>query len=85
MARVYGCPFGSAQMMDKRTKEIQTLVPPEKLLLFQVQEGWEPLCTFLGVPIPDVPFPHKNEKGAPSSLYFLPAGLPDRSRSLIYI
>lgn len=38
-------------------------VPPEKLLIFDVREGWAPLCEFLGVPIPDVPFPHKNRRG----------------------
>ncbi|XP_039257798.1 uncharacterized protein LOC120334362 [Styela clava] len=37
--------------------------PPEKLLVYNFHEGWEPLCKFLGVPVPDVPFPHKN-KGA---------------------
>ncbi|XP_039264768.2 uncharacterized protein LOC120340550 [Styela clava] len=37
--------------------------PPEKLLVYNYNQGWEPLCEFLGVPVPDVPFPHKN-KGA---------------------
>ncbi|KAL8276196.1 hypothetical protein RQP46_011408 [Phenoliferia psychrophenolica] len=62
MARVYGCPFGSAEMMEKRTAEIKAAIPAERLLIFRVEEGWEPLCTFLGVPIPDVPFPRKNDK-----------------------
>ena len=31
----------------------------EKLLWFDVREGWEPLCEFLGVDVPDVPFPHE--------------------------
>ncbi len=35
--------------------------PPEKLLVFEVSEGWEPLCRFLGKPIPDVPFPRIND------------------------
>ena len=26
-------------------------------------DGWGPLCEFLGVPVPDTPFPHKNKKG----------------------
>ncbi|MEZ4619893.1 MAG: sulfotransferase [Caldilineaceae bacterium] len=42
---------------------VQAHVPPERLLVFQVQEGWEPLCTFLGVPVPDEPFPHMNKRG----------------------
>lgn len=46
-------------------KEIHTLhrgrvertVPREKLLVFNVEEGWGPLCRFLGVEVPDLPFP----------------------------
>lgn len=32
----------------------------ERLLVFDVAEGWGPLCAFLGVPVPDEPFPHRN-------------------------
>ncbi|XP_039273060.2 uncharacterized protein LOC120347220 isoform X1 [Styela clava] len=35
--------------------------PSEKLLILKCAEGWEPLCEFLGVPIPDKPFPHVNK------------------------
>jgi hypothetical protein len=35
--------------------------PKDKLLVFQVEQGWEPLCNFLGCPIPDVPFPRVND------------------------
>ncbi len=34
-----------------------------RLLVFDVAEGWAPLCGFLGVPVPDEPFPHRNERG----------------------
>lgn len=37
-------------------------IPPERLLVFDVRQGWKPLCTFLGVPIPDTPFPRTNNK-----------------------
>nr|XP_039264174.1 uncharacterized protein LOC120339989 [Styela clava] len=37
--------------------------PPDKLLVYKVTEGWDPLCKFLGVPIPDETFPHKNKAG----------------------
>lgn len=36
-------------------------MPKEKLLEYQLGSGWEPLCEFLGKPVPDVPFPHLNE------------------------
>lgn len=37
-------------------------VPKERLLQFEVKEGWEPLCIFLGKPVPDEPFPRVNER-----------------------
>lgn len=41
---------------------IRGLVPKERLLEWNVQEGWEPLCQFLDKDIPDEPFPHVNTK-----------------------
>lgn len=35
--------------------------PKDNLLVINYAEGWEPLCKFLGCPVPDVPFPHKNK------------------------
>lgn len=34
---------------------------PDRLLEYKLGSGWEPLCKFLGKPVPDVPFPHVNE------------------------
>lgn len=39
---------------------IRGLVPKERLLEWSVEDGWEPLCRFLGKPIPEEPFPHVN-------------------------
>jgi hypothetical protein len=36
-------------------------VPPERLLIYEVGQGWGPLCAFLGVPEPDEPFPRLND------------------------
>ena len=44
----------------RRTEEVRAALPPERLLVFDVAEGWGPLCRFLGVPKPDAPFPHHN-------------------------
>lgn len=35
--------------------------PKDKFFVFNIKEGWEPLCKFLELPIPDTPFPHKNK------------------------
>ncbi|XP_076802323.1 uncharacterized protein LOC143446542 [Clavelina lepadiformis] len=37
--------------------------PKDKLLVYDVKLGWEPLCTLLGKSIPDKSFPHVNAKG----------------------
>lgn len=37
--------------------------PKDKLLVYNVKEGWEPLCKFLDIEVPSTPFPHENVKG----------------------
>ena len=46
----------------RRNEEIEIAVPPERLLVYQVSEGWEPLCKFLGTSIPAEHFPKANTK-----------------------
>jgi hypothetical protein len=41
--------------------EVKRVVPTDKLLVFEVREGWAPLCAFLDVPVPDEPFPRVND------------------------
>ena len=36
-------------------------VPASRLLVWQVKEGWGPLCNFLGLPVPEEPFPNVND------------------------
>ena len=38
--------------------------PKDKLLVFNVEQGWEPLCKFLEKDLPDKPFPWKNKNGS---------------------
>lgn len=37
-------------------------VPPERLLVHHLGDGWEPLCRHLGVPVPDQPYPNRNSR-----------------------
>ncbi|MFD0776371.1 sulfotransferase family protein [Streptomonospora algeriensis] len=39
-------------------------VPADRLLVYELGQGWEPLCGFLGAAVPDTPFPHLNETDA---------------------
>lgn len=53
--------------------EVKATIPAERLLVMQVADGWAPLCEFLGVPVPDVPFPRSNDRASFGKL--LEAGL----------
>lgn len=48
-------------VFQRNTNLVKASVAPERLLVFQATDGWEPLCEFLGVPVPDGPYPHVNE------------------------
>jgi hypothetical protein len=49
------------EVFERHNEEIKRRVPPERLLVYEVREGWGPLCEFLGVPEPEVPFPRLND------------------------
>ena len=42
---------------------VKSIVPAEKLLVYNVKQGWKPLCDFLGCEVPTSAFPHENVKG----------------------
>ena len=46
---------------DAWNKSVIDYVPKERLLVYEVKEGWEPICNFLDKPIPDMQFPYKNK------------------------
>jgi hypothetical protein len=49
----------------QHVQAVRETIAPNRLLVFDVREGWEPLCAFLGVPVPvDEPFPHVNDTAA---------------------
>ncbi len=47
---------------ERHNAEVQRRIPPERLLVFRAADGWEPLCDFLGVPVPAEPFPRVNDR-----------------------
>ncbi len=44
----------------RHNAEVQRVIPPERLLVYEVAQGWGPLCDFLGLPMPDGPMPKAN-------------------------
>ncbi|MDQ3228030.1 MAG: sulfotransferase family protein [Chloroflexota bacterium] len=50
------------RMFAAHNEEVQATILTDRLLVFDVKQGWEPLCAFLGVPVPTgEPFPHVND------------------------
>ena len=45
----------------KHNQHIRDVVPKEKLLVWHPKDGWDPLCSFLGKPVPAEPLPKVNE------------------------
>jgi hypothetical protein len=54
-------PESLARGMEAYNAQVIATVPAERLLVWQIDDGWEPLCEFLELPVPEVPFPHVNE------------------------
>ena len=40
--------------------KVQAAIPSDRLLVYETGSGWDPLCEFLGVPVPGDPYPHVN-------------------------
>jgi Sulfotransferase domain len=55
-------PAQLIEQMIRHTEQVKAAIPPERLLVWEVGEGWEPLCEFLGVPVPAEPLPHENDR-----------------------
>ena len=51
----------SVEYFNKWMEEVKGVVPEEKLLIFDVRQGWQPLCQFLDVPVPNHDFPNTND------------------------
>jgi hypothetical protein len=47
--------------MERYHEQVQREVPSDRLLVWSPSEGWEPLCEFLEVAVPEMPFPHLND------------------------
>jgi Sulfotransferase domain len=50
----------ATRVFREHIAEVQATIGAERLLIFDLREGWDPLCAFLGVPVPDFPFPKTN-------------------------
>jgi hypothetical protein len=64
-----GAPFAGTEgeheplkaAMERWNEDVKSTVPAERLLVWEPREGWEPLCEFLGVDVPEEPLPNVND------------------------
>jgi hypothetical protein len=47
---------------NRQIQEVSSVIPADRLLIFSADQGWKPLCEFLGVPVPAEPFPNVNDR-----------------------
>lgn len=53
-------PEHAMDVFRRHNEEVKAAFGRDRLLVYETGEGWEPLCAFLGVPVPDMPFPATN-------------------------
>lgn len=47
---------------DRHVERVREAVPPDRLVEWRAEDGWEPICAALGVPVPEQPFPWRNRR-----------------------
>jgi len=52
------------QVFERHINDVKASIPRDRLLVYDVQDGWAPLCNFLGCPQPNEDFPHNNLRRA---------------------
>ena len=55
---------------NRHTAEVQKHIDSERLLVYEVKQGWQPLCAFLGQPVPAEPFPRVNSRAEFDDIFF---------------
>jgi hypothetical protein len=51
-------------VFENHNREVIATIEPRRLLVYDLSEGWEPLCRFLDLPVPGNPFPHLNTRSS---------------------
>ena len=54
----------AVQFFNEWNEQVKAEIPANRLLVFEVKQGWQPLCDFLNVPVPENPFPRVNDTEA---------------------
>lgn len=49
------------RVYEQNTRDVEARIAPGRLLKYEIGSGWDPLCEFLGVAAPDIPYPRSND------------------------
>jgi len=60
-------------VFNRHNEQVKATVPAGQLLVYEIQQGWEPLCEFLGVEVPGEEFPHLNDAESFRRMFGVPA------------
>jgi Sulfotransferase domain len=65
---------------ERHNEEVRRTVPPDVLIDWRPGDGWEPICSVLGVAVPEEPFPHENTTAEFQARIEVPAPGADPTR-----
>jgi len=63
-------PDHAVRIFEQHVEEVRAAIEPERLLVYEVTQGWAPLCEFLDLPVPDEPFPRVNSRDEFDEIFF---------------
>ncbi|MGB2710190.1 MAG: sulfotransferase family protein [Conexibacter sp.] len=61
------------EVFERHNEEVKRVVPAAQLLVYEIQQGWAPICEFLGVEAPGGEFPHLNDAETFRQMFGVPA------------
>jgi hypothetical protein len=61
------------QVFNDHIEDVKRTVPADKLVIYEIGQGWEPLADMLGVEAPGEPFPHLNDTESFRQMFGMPA------------
>lgn len=65
---------------ERHNEEVRRTVPPDRLIDWRPGDGWQPICSVLGVAVPGEPFPHENTTADFQARIGIPAPAADKTR-----
>jgi len=55
-------PLQAIDVYQRHNQAVRDEISADRLLVYQTGSGWQPLCTFLGCPLPEQAYPRSNTR-----------------------